>query len=92
MTSLIVLSRLMDVISTLLVVNKWGHDVEANPILRFVFSHGDIWFVIYQTIFTLLLIRLYQVDNRAIRLGVKLFVVLSLVQSLLNFSYYFLIV
>jgi len=91
MIALIILSRTLDTISTLLNVLKWGIDVEANLVMLWLLEKGLIFFIVYQIIMTGLMLILWLKCGRIVRTIIKIFVILSFVFSILNLIYYFLI-
>lgn len=84
---LLILTRLLDIISTLLNVNKWGWDVEGNPAVRKIGEQG--YFLYYQafvTIFIILIAELCPKYKRIIYVSVS---VLSLLASISNLYCYY---
>ena len=51
---ILIIARLLDIITTLLNVNKWGWGVEGNPIVRWTAEQG--YFFYYQSMLVLIVI------------------------------------
>jgi hypothetical protein len=47
--AILILTRLLDIFTTYLNINKWGIDVEGNPIVRKIMEQG--YFIPYQLCF-----------------------------------------
>ena len=79
---LFILTRVLDVVTTLMNVSIGGRGVEGNPVMRVLLVKP--WcFVVYQILITLALIRLYN-KYRFIKAPLKYFNYLSFVTILAN--------
>jgi hypothetical protein len=84
-----IILRLLDIWSTLLSVSTFGIDLETNPVSRFLLEKGlFVWWQIFLT--SIVCLFLVKFDSRAVRIGLKVFNVVTTVVVLVNFISYFL--
>jgi hypothetical protein len=83
---LLILSRILDVFTTYLNVNKWGWDVEGNIFMRNLGESG--WFIPYQIIVVLFLIILLERLPKWKGIIYKVLTIMSLLVAISNFVIY----
>jgi len=84
-----IIARMLDILSTLVNIKKWGYSVEGNPLVRQIFEKG--LFIPYQMFvagFIILLAELLPKYRRIIYVGIS---ALSLIVCISNLFCYFFI-
>lgn len=66
---LIYLLNLFDYIMTVIQVNKYGIDIEANPIMRMCMANDSAFFIIKVIVVALLLLFMWQCNSTICNLG-----------------------
>jgi len=86
---ILILTRILDVYSTLINVNKWGYEVEGNPFIRGLMEKGlFIPAQIVGIILVIIIAELLPKYRKIIYISISAF---SLLASIINFSCYFFI-
>jgi len=82
-----IILRLLDIWSTLLSVSTFGIDLETNPVSRFLLEQGlFIWWQIFLT--SIVCLFLVKFDSRTVRIGLKVFNVVTAITITINFVSY----
>ena len=85
---ILIITRLLDIITTLLNVNKWGLDVEGNPIIRTLMYEG--LFIPYQLLITgiiILIAELLPKYKNIIYISISAITIITIVNNLLCFIF-----
>jgi hypothetical protein len=83
---LLIIARLADILTTYLNVNKWGWDVEGNPLVRRIGESG--YFMIYQFAVIVFLITALQFKPKWKKVVYKSLTVLSFLVATMNIITY----
>ena len=85
-----IITRLLDILTTLMVVGRDGIEIEANPIIRKILAAGIFHFLLYQAAVVFLVCFLYP-RSKIIRIAVRFVSWLSVLIVISNLFAYFLV-
>ena len=85
---LFIIARMLDILSTLININKWGSSVEGNPLMRQVFEKGlFLPYQIFITTFIILLVEPWIKYKKIIYISLSILSLLVFVSNLLCYFF-----